>query len=435
MNANITVLKDESLSVAGRVIEREYREVKRKACVGERIKIVDADSSYEVGTLFTVEDADFAWGGGGRGRDGSGVGVDGGEPLFHGRYITLEPTDIVRINGERLRMVDRKAAVGERVIVVNPESDADEFGGYKTGDAAVVTSIDYDGFGTFYKAEKEGGGYVTVYAKEYRVLEPVESAPVSDPLSAKPALDQAAELIAKLTTRVASLERRVTMLEVANAKPIPRRVTQERPSVTVAEVTADLAQRAKEARQRKRDDIVKRAKEDVAKLIADARGDNIGAWESIPALVDAGHGTIKFAVDRQKRKVTALAFLRYASNGNIPEFTGRSFCAPGDVFNSHIGRAIALRRALGLEIPEEYVSAPQPTEVRIGDIVTYDRVREYGTEYRVLSLGDGANLIISADEDEDMVGEYAYGGDDVADGAQILDDSRTDSAEPRKEAA
>jgi len=36
-------------------------------------------------------------------------------------YTTLEPTDIVHIDGQRYRMVERKAEVGEKVIIVNDE--------------------------------------------------------------------------------------------------------------------------------------------------------------------------------------------------------------------------------------------------------------------------------------------------------------------------
>ena len=48
---------------------------------------------------------------------------------------------------------------------------------------------------------------------------------------------------------------------------------------------------------------------------------------------------------------------------------GIAKAAPDDCFNVHIGKAIALHRALGLEVPDEYLNAPQPTEVRVGDAV------------------------------------------------------------------
>lgn len=51
---------------------------------------------------------------------------------------------------------------------------------------------------------------------------------------------------------------------------------------------------------------------------------------------------------------------------------GVSKCHPDDCFNEHIGKAIAIRRALNLPTPEEYIDAPQPTIVKVGDIVTKD---------------------------------------------------------------
>lgn len=68
---------------------KQYREVKRKAAVGERIKIVAPRHGYDIGSTWIVEDADYAWGG--CDRDGTGVGIDGGRPLFHEKYVVLEP--------------------------------------------------------------------------------------------------------------------------------------------------------------------------------------------------------------------------------------------------------------------------------------------------------------------------------------------------------
>src|SRR5699024_11680223 len=50
---------------------------------------------------------------------------------------------------------------------------------------------------------------------------------------------------------------------------------------------------------------------------------------------------------------------------------GIAKCDPSDCFNVHIGKAIALRRALEVEVPDEYLNTPQPTEVRVGDIVRH----------------------------------------------------------------
>lgn len=405
---NITVLKDESLGG----VEREYREVKRKANVGERIKIVAGVdySDYENGDTFAVDRV---------GRDGSIFITDNTgdeEGVFDEEYVTLEPSDILRIKGARFHMVDRKAAVGERVVVTGEKAT------FEIGKVFVVEDVDWA-----YPAAGLRDGHNAIDG-HYRVLEPVESpedAPVSEPLSAKPAPDQAAELIAKLTTRVATLERRVAALE------FPPIVPQDGGQLDAvrAQIVAKLE--APKSPQEIRDDIVKRAKEDLEGVKTPW---NVNR-DPQPLVYTFRHYVVdvEFIVNHDKRTVVALA--RWRNDGSIVS-KGIAKCAPGDVFNSHIGRAIALRRALGLEVPAEYFEAPNPTEVHVGDVVTFEYVRSYGTEYRVLSLKDGQNLIITADEDEDMVGEYAFGGDRVAEGAIILDDSReSDSAEPRKEVA
>ncbi|MEK4631397.1 hypothetical protein [Bacillus sp. EU55] len=75
---------------------------------------------------------------------------------------------------------------------------------------------------------------------------------------------------------------------------------------------------------------------------------------------------LEFIVNRDKRTVVVL--LRGYRTGGVIE-KGIAKAAPNDCFNVHIGKAIALRRALGLKVPDEYLNAPQPTEVRVGDVV------------------------------------------------------------------
>ncbi|MGM0815319.1 MAG: hypothetical protein ACQEUO_07325 [Bacillota bacterium] len=114
----IHVLKDEKLGV-----DREYVAVNRAAEIGEKIIVIDSPI-YPKGHVSDVIKL---------GRfsevyaDGScylAEGVDG-DNYIEGmceHYHVLEPTDIVHIDGERYRLVDRYAEVGERVIHVNKES-------------------------------------------------------------------------------------------------------------------------------------------------------------------------------------------------------------------------------------------------------------------------------------------------------------------------
>jgi len=122
--------------------------------------------------------------------------------------------------------------------------------------------------------------------------------------------------------------------------------------------------------QQRRDEIIEQAKRDVSELMRDAESDQ---------KVCRGNKTmrhftnrVEFVVNKEKRTVVALVFGKYPSVYNELRERGIAKCAPQDCFNVHIGKAIALRRALGLEVPEEYLNAPQPTEVRVGDKVEFE---------------------------------------------------------------
>lgn len=66
---------------------------------------------------------------------------------------------------------------------------------------------------------------------------------------------------------------------------------------------------------------------------------------------------VEFVVDAEKRTITAL--MRGVDTNNIYE-EATAKCSPNDVFNEHIGKAIALGRALGLDV-SEFEQAVQPT--------------------------------------------------------------------------
>ncbi|MGV0165846.1 hypothetical protein ACUWGD_14565 [Bacillus velezensis] len=113
--------------------------------------------------------------------------------------------------------------------------------------------------------------------------------------------------------------------------------------------------------QARRNEIVEQAKADVERL----KENNIRLRTF----------NISLEVNRKDRSVEAIA-KRPKSNR---AFYGIAKAVPDDCFNVHIGKAIALRRALGLKVPDEYLNAPQPTEVRVGDVVrsTVDKSKEY----------------------------------------------------------
>ncbi|MCY7954722.1 hypothetical protein MOB72_08140 [Bacillus licheniformis] len=110
--------------------------------------------------------------------------------------------------------------------------------------------------------------------------------------------------------------------------------------------------------QERRDEIVEQAKADVERL------------RMINRMLQTFD--ITFDINRESRTVEAVA----KKPNSRTAFYGTAICAPDDCFNVHIGEAIALHRALGLEVPDEYLNAPQPTEVRVGDVVQYKEIGE-----------------------------------------------------------
>ncbi|MCY9066654.1 hypothetical protein [Bacillus inaquosorum] len=128
-----------------------------------------------------------------------------------------------------------------------------------------------------------------------------------------------------------------------------------------ADMDVTYMQPQEKSAQARRDEIVEIARADVEKLTN--YGD--GVWHETGVFTKATCN-VEFVVNRDKRTVVAL--LKGVRTGNVYA-RGIAKAAPSDCFNVHIGKAIALRRALGLAVPDEYLNAPQPTEVRVGDIV------------------------------------------------------------------
>ncbi|MCY9038874.1 hypothetical protein MOE77_18415 [Bacillus inaquosorum] len=110
-----------------------------------------------------------------------------------------------------------------------------------------------------------------------------------------------------------------------------------------------------------RDEIVEQAKADVEKL--SNYGDGVRYETDVFTKATCN---VEFVANRDRRIVVAL--LKGVRTGNVYA-RGIAKAAPADCFNVHIGKAIALRRALGLAVPDEYLNAPQPTDVRVGDVV------------------------------------------------------------------
>ncbi|WFF76496.1 hypothetical protein P6282_00960 [Bacillus velezensis] len=167
--------------------------------------------------------------------------------------------------------------------------------------------------------------------------------------------------------------------------------------------------------QIRRDEIVEQAKADVEKL--SNYGDGVRYVTGTGSVATCN---VEFVVNSDKRTVVAL--LKGLRTGKVYA-KGIAKATPDDCFNVHIGKAIAIRRALGLTVPDEYLNAPQPTEVRVGDVVR-GRYEESYYRYEDRVFGDSYEDQIK--EIEDGKFRYMSGDYDFIDSADltIIDDSR-----------
>lgn len=148
--------------------------------------------------------------------------------------------------------------------------------------------------------------------------------------------------------------------------------------------------------QRKRDEVVAKAKSDVVFFF-------------IKFLKYKN----EFIINSKKRTVVALR--KSPVSGDVIS-KGIAKCSPSDCFNVHIGKAIALRRLLGYQVPTEYFDAPQPTKVKVGDIVAV------GYEnYTVINDSENEKSPIDTLRISTLQG---FGG-----GFEIIDDSRAGEGE------
>ena len=84
--------------------------------------------------------------------------------------------------------------------------------------------------------------------------------------------------------------------------------------------------------------------------------------DSRPGYSSWGVSEIRFEVNAEKRTVVALAI--GMDSGRVVE-KAVAKCAPDDVFNADIGKAIAVGRLFGLGV-ERFVNAPKPDKLVVG---------------------------------------------------------------------
>lgn len=131
----------------------------------------------------------------------------------------------------------------------------------------------------------------------------------------------------------------------------------------------------------------------------------------------------EFIVNKEKRAVTVL--LKGVGSSKLYA-KGIAKCAPDDVFNADIGKAIALGRALGIKVPAEFIDAPKPTEPVVGMHV--NRFNMFGANLGTISVDNverkGPHLFVSVVEVTHIINDtHGYA---EAFGDHIIDDTNAE---------
>ncbi|WP_224988372.1 hypothetical protein [Bacillus amyloliquefaciens] len=331
------------------------------------------------------------------------------------------PTYLIRTGPKHLSAVrkedaelivteNRRPKIGERVLITYGMTSS---GDYKTGDICTVRSV-VDIYGTI--TVKEHGNYVI--AREYEVIvnNEVENEEADGMESVnQTVINNANTLFEKKDDKYFGYKSRFGDIVIGGSYSyrfvvhyaktnqdvviIPDDVNKVTTPVctTVEESLWKSGAQAKACR----DEIVEQAKADILKYRT-FYGELRYFYRSIVC-------NVEFVIN--KKKSTVVALLKSVGRGTVKS-KGIAKAAPSDCFNVHIGKAIALRRALCLAVPDEYLNAPQPTEVRVGDVVYYSRMHPRLTVSEGIGKGEGFVSV-------QLVSEYL--GDGVT---RIIDDSR-----------
>lgn len=238
----------------------------------------------------------------------------------------------------------RKANVGERILITNAHIT---LGDYKDGEVFTVK-----GYFTDEAVMTTKRGLPCILHREYEVI-----------VEAKPSKS---ERISLLESQVAELQAQVEALQKAD-NPRPSSITITADGINITGPSMTFAKASKPTPNEQRKAVIKRANAFVAKHL------NIGD---------------EVVIAENLRKVTVIVGAWTTFPVGLVR-VGVSKCAPDDVFNADIGKAIALGRALGLDV-SEFENAPKPTEVVVGMRVLYAVDKKRGV-MTVISDDRGSN--------------------------------------------
>lgn len=244
-----------------------------------------------------------------------------------------------------------KFKVGDKVRILDVEAIDCGANYWVNGDVLEVVTISDSDLPRLSRYAGDTYGLV-VLEREFRAIERIS------PLSKKRRIEALEKDVARQETELEELRAKIEAFEQKAKSAVwlsdaMRKVTKET-SDTISKALLEVTPNQRRAQ------IIADAKGFVEQAIEDARDEDGDI--SVPPF-SCSH--IKFEVNAEKRTVVALA-IGYISGGVVQKAIAK--CAPDDVFNADIGKAIAVGRLFGLDV-ERFVNAPKPTEKVVGHVV------------------------------------------------------------------
>lgn len=251
--------------------------------------------------------------------------------------------------------------VGDKVKVV---AASHGWGGVSKGDEGVIARINDNGS---YEAKIPSFDEKITWTGAEECFELISPKPTKN------------QRITTLEQTVADLQSEVEALKAAQKIAIKTPTMTDKADVDIAKIVESLAKATKKhtskspneqaSANEKRKAIIDEAKafvEELSDIIREAHKQET----KFGRLNDVGYTFVlkpEFHINDKKRAVTVLMKGANVDGGKIYA-KGIAKCNPSDVFNEHIGKAIALGRALGLDV-SKFEKVAQPSEVVVGQVV------------------------------------------------------------------
>lgn len=246
------------------------------------------------------------------------------------------------------------------------EKVAEQVAKFKVGDKVKVVNDCESGYGKGVLTVTEGkrgdmsGGNYTLDGKYIVLGDNIKHAP------SKPTKNQR---ITTLEQAVADLQAEVEALKATQKPPV---------TIDLSTQAQAVAERLKNPNEQRKA-IIDEAKAFVEKYTPIVRIDGTP--------LTSEHGDVKITLNVNSKKRTVACIVHYLHVKDAPIKRGFAKCAPDDVFNADIGKAIALGRALGLDV-SKFEKAVQPSEVVVGMKVAKHSVVNVGVNQTVSKLFD-----------------------------------------------